>query len=175
MIEVVVAINNFLPFIFAFIFITSTWYFKTFSSLMITASFFTLLEFSELILDPILWHVIHPDIMLFDISVKKELWVGVWVTLNTLTIYLINEAHKTLNIAKSRDTQIISGLLVLTSIFMLIRYLVGLGSPIGWISTLYIYAMALTNLSMGLFLLSALIWNIFDVNIKVSLRRLPRG
>lgn len=175
MIEVVVTINNFLPFIFAFIFITSTWYFKTFSSLMITASFFTLLEFSELILDPVIWGFIHPNVTFFDISVKKELWVGTWVTLNTITLVLIDKAHRILNIAKSADTQIVSRLLILTSIFMLLRYLISMGSPPEFVSTLYYHAMALTNLSMGLFLISALIWNIFDVNITISLRRLPRG
>ncbi|MCY7295752.1 hypothetical protein [Alteromonas sp. a30] len=175
MIEVVITINNCLPFIFAFIFIVSTWYFKTFSSLMITASLFTLLEFSEFILDPVLWQLIHPDTYLFGVSIKQEVWGGAWVTLNTLTLVLIDKAHKTLNVAKSRETQIASSLLILTSVFILLRYVLGLASLPSYATSWYTYAMALTNLGMGLFLLWALIWNIVDVDIKVSFRRLPRG
>lgn len=175
MIEVVITINNFLPFIFAFIFIASTWYFKTFSSLMITASFFTLLEFSEFILDPVLWQLIHPETTFLGVSMKQEIWAGAWITLNTLTLVLIDKAHSVLNVAKSKETQIVSALLLLTTIFMGLRYLLGQASLPPYATSWYSYAMPLTNLSMGLFLLSALIWNIFDVDIKVNFRRLPRG
>lgn len=175
MLESIVTVNNFLPFIFAFIFVTSLWYFKTFSSLMISASFFTLLEFSEHIMGPILWDFVSSGVLVSGIDVKQEVWAGTWITLNSLVILLINMSHIKLNIAKSFDTHVVCSLLLLTSVVILLRYVSGITLNSDWYSGFYTYALPILNLSGGLFLFYALLWNIFDVDIKFSLRKLPRG
>ncbi len=175
MLNSIIDINNFLPFIYAAIFITSLLYFRAFSSLMITSVFFTLLEFSDSIIDPILWKIVQTDVLLFGINMKHEVWAGTWISLNTLVLVLINKSHERLNIAKSNNTQLLCLLLVGVSVFIAIRYINGITIKLEVFSHLYEFALPIINLSMGLFLISALIWNIFDVDIKISLRKLPRG
>lgn len=170
MLETLFTIDDLIPFLYLAICIISVGHFKMTTSLSITAIALTLSElFQRLIRDP-LWHYL-PTI---DADNGRMLWYGTWVSIYMTTVVCLHKVHVWKNIAIAKEAVTIGWSLTLLSLLMLIRYISAISVQSEFYATFYQFAIPSINMGMGLYLIYSTVVNIYDINIRTRVRRLPR-
>lgn len=169
MLETLFAIGDFLPFLYIGICLVSVAHFQITTSLSIATIILCVSEFAHAIIRDLVWN----NLSFLDPDTARIAWTGLWFSLNFVTAWIIYRVHVWRNVAISTDTMVVIWSRIIHNILLSLRYLSAITIKSEFVATLYQYAIPAINIGLGIYLIIALIRNIYDIRIQARVRRLP--
>ncbi len=150
--------------------LVSVGHFKMTTSLAITAIVLTFSELFQRLIRDSLWNYIST----IDADIGRMLWYGTWVSIHLIAIKLIHQVHIWKNVAIGKEAAVIGWFLFTLSLLLTTRYLSAISFQSEYYAAFYQFAIPAINLSMGVYLIYSTVVNIYDIDIRTRVRRLPR-
>lgn len=169
MLDTLFAIDDFLPFLYICICLVSVAHFQMTTSLSIATIILCISEFAHAYIRGPVWN----NLPLLDADFARIVWSGLWVSFNFVTAWLIYRTHVWRNVAISKEVMMIIWSKILINILLSIRYLSAITIKSDFIAIIYQYAIPTINVGLGIYLIFALVRNIYDIRIQARVRRLP--
>ncbi|UAA39833.1 hypothetical protein KIH87_05620 [Paraneptunicella aestuarii] len=167
--ETVFAIDDFLPFLYIIICLVSVAHFQMTTSLSLLTTVICIAEFANNAVRSPVWD----SLPYLDPDIARIVWTGLWVSINFITVWVVYRIHVWRNIAISTEAYAFNWLLITQNILITLRYLSAITVKSEYYAIFYQYIIPISNVGLGIYLIFALIRNLYDIRIQARVRRLP--